>query len=468
MIGVTRPTRRRGRCRPAEPLSLVVLFRRDPEPRFLDKTLALVPSWNRMLLNFNPVSRGLLSLSLLLIFVASQLFWLGRARRLVERWTTSRTAQQLLQIGLVIAYVLLFIYNLSRGELRPTPTHLTVQAVLLDAPFLWWVLASLLAFLVLVVCTILERLARGVVWACRKLIALPARNSSSLSPSRRTFLQQTATVACATPFVAGAYGLFYGRLNLETTHRSIRFARCPKAFEGFRIAQLSDIHIGPFMTSEEVGRYVEIANGLKADLVMLTGDFVTWDPATQGPVVKALAGLRAPFGVFGCLGNHEMWTGTQDSITRLFAARGIRILRQQRAPIAAHGDTLNLIGVDFQTRPGSRSRGKVIARSYLQGIEPLVQPDMVNILLSHNPNSFDRAAELGIDLSLAGHTHGGQVTLEFIHPSLTPSRLITPYVRGWFEKNGAQLYVNRGIGTIAVPVRLGARPEITLFDLTRG
>jgi predicted MPP superfamily phosphohydrolase len=163
-----------------------------------------------------------------------------------------------------------------------------------------------------------------------------------------------------------------------------------------------------------------------------------------------------------------MWTGTQDSITQLFAARGIRILRQQCAAIAAHGDALNLIGVDFQTRPGSRTRGKVIARPYLRGIEPLLQADTVNILLSHNPNSFDRAAELGVDLSLAGHTHGGQVNLEFIHPCLTPSRLITSYVKGWFEKSGAQLYVNRGIGTIGVPARLGARPEITVFELIRG
>ncbi len=416
--------------------------------------------------SFNPISRGLLSVSFLLIFVASQLFWLGRAWRLVERWTTSRAGQRLLQLGLVMVYVLLFAYN-TWGERRSTPTGLTPQALLLDAPFRWWILTSLVAFLILVVFSFLDRLKRIVAWAYRKL--LPAPNSSFVpSPSRRMFLQKTATAACAAPFAAGAYGLFYGRLNLETTHKSISLSRCPKAFGGFRIAQLSDIHIGPFMTSREVSRYVEIANGLKADLVVLTGDFVTWDPATQESVVEALACLRAPFGVFGCLGNHEMWTGTQDSITRLFAARGIRILRQQRAAIAAHGDALNLIGVDFQTRPGSRSRGKVVVRSYLQGIEPLVQPDTVNILLSHNPNSFDRAAELGVDLSLAGHTHGGQVTLEFIHPDLTPSRLITSYVRGWFEKNGSQLYVNRGIGTIGVPLRLGARPEITLFELTRG
>ena len=96
-----------------------------------------------------------------------------------------------------------------------------------------------------------------------------------------------------------------------------------------------------------------------------------------------------------------------------------------------------------------------------------MQPGAVNILLSHNPNTFDRAAELGIDLSLAGHTHGGQVTLEYISPGLSPARLITPYVRGWFKKDNSQLYVNRGIGTIFSPVRFGAPPEITVYELKR-
>jgi hypothetical protein len=106
-------------------------------------------------------------------------------------------------------------------------------------------------------------------------------------------------------------------------------------------------------------------------------------------------------------------------------------------------------------------------QAYLLGVERLMRPDTANILLSHNPNTFDRAAELGIDLSLAGHTHGGQVTLEFIHPSLSPGRLITDYVSGWFQKGSSQLYVNRGIGTIGFPIRLGAPPEITVFELVR-
>jgi hypothetical protein len=104
----------------------------------------------------------------------------------------------------------------------------------------------------------------------------------------------------------------------------------------------------------------------------------------------------------------------------------------------------------------------------LGDIVPLLARDRVNILLSHNPDTFDRAAELGVDLSMAGHTHGGQAALEFISPELAPSRLVTPYVAGWFRKPGGQLYVNRGIGTIGVPIRIGAPPEITIYQLTRG
>jgi len=269
------------------------------------------------------------------------------------------------------------------------------------------------------------------------------------------------------PFVAGAYGMFYERLNLEVSRQRIKIPRLPRAFEGFRIAQLSDLHVGPFMTAKEIRRYVGIANGLKPDLVALTGDFVTWDPSTQSAVVDALAEIKASFGVYGCLGNHEMWAKVEDSITRLFARRGIRILRGERALIKSGGDVINLLGVDYQTRTPMGPRGQRLVREYLQGVRSLMAPDTANILLSHNPNTFDRAAELGIDLSLAGHTHGGQLTLEFVHPDLSPSRLITPYVRGWFEKPGGQLYVNRGIGTIFVPIRFDAPPEITVCELVR-
>lgn len=413
-------------------------------------------------------------LGILAIFIASQLFWFRRLKSFAQRFVSSPVWRERLGGAAVILYLFVFAYNLAWAHLASDATRLTLSAALLDAPFKVWLLGSVLGFFLMCFFWLGDRLVRGAYSLARKLVAATRTAKTSVrsapelaSPSRRLFLERTALVAGSAPFVAGAYGAIYGRTNLEIENRRIQLSRLPRAFEGFRIAQLSDIHIGPFMPADNVLRYVALTNQLKADLIVLTGDFVTWDPDTQEAVVGALAGLKAPFGIFGCLGNHELWTDTEASITALFAERQIRILRQARVEIERGGERLNLIGVDFQSQRGMGPYVAGLVRNYLRGIEPLVAAETVNILLSHNPNTFDRAAELGIDLSLAGHTHGGQVSLEFINKKLSPSALITPYVRGWFTRPGGQLYVNRGIGTIGVPIRFDAPPEITVFELTR-
>ena len=388
------------------------------------------------------------------LFVGSQIYWYVRARTLVKRLAKTTAARVLLTAAGLAVYLAIFGLNSGVFGRRASPTQLTWYDASISAPFAWWVVCSLVAFLLAM-----------LLWPVRRV----ARSAGPLgSPGRRQFLERGASAVVAAPFVAGAYGLFYGRLNLEITRQPIRLARLPKAFAGFRIAQLSDIHIGPFMPEEQIRRYVRIANDLKPDLIALTGDFVTWDPSTQRAVVSALTELRAPFGIFGCLGNHEAWSHTEDSITRMFQEAGIPILRQARVTVATKGESFNLIGVDFETRRHMGPGSERFVRTYLEGAEGLVAPGKVNILMSHNPDTFDRAAELGIDLSLAGHTHGGQVALEFVSPEIAPSRLVTPYVSGWFEKPGGQLYVNRGIGTIGVPIRIGAPPEITVYELTTG
>jgi predicted MPP superfamily phosphohydrolase len=161
------------------------------------------------------------------------------------------------------------------------------------------------------------------------------------------------------------------------------------------------------------------------------------------------------------LGNHEEEVGIEESITSLFAAQDIRILRQERAAIRLGGETLNLIGVDHSIKPRDRDRP-------IDRVKGLVMPNTVNILLTHDPHFFDYP-ELGIDLTLAGDIHGGgQLSLDLVHRGLNLGGLLgVPYVRGWYEKQGAQLYMNRGIGTTGFPIRIGARPEITLFELTR-
>jgi predicted MPP superfamily phosphohydrolase len=157
------------------------------------------------------------------------------------------------------------------------------------------------------------------------------------------------------------------------------------------------------MPADEIRRCVTITNKLKPDLIVMTG--TTSRPCGAGRSGSGAARLRF-HGVFGSLGNHESITDTEESITRLFAAQGIHILRQERATIRLGGDTLNLIGFDDSLLDD-------------KAVEYLVLPGTVNILLSHNPNDFDQAVELGFDLMLAGHTHGGQLSLEFLHRGLS-------------------------------------------------
>lgn len=400
---------------------------------------------------------------ILLLIVVSQLYWAWRGYSFAASRIPSWGRRLAVCGAALAAYALGYQFTFGVWRDRGTPVHLTAKDALLAAPYLWWIASSVVAFLIVVLIAIPRTIVAGVRWI---LAQWRASKPAVHSLPRRLFLERAAAVAVGAPFVAGAYGLLYGRLNLETTAQPIFLPRLPRSFEGFRICQLSDIHIGPYMPADEIRKYVAIANAQKAEMVVLTGDFVTFDASTQHAVVDALRGLRAPFGVYGCLGNHDMWTGVEDSITELLRQAGIRILRGTNVPIASHGESFNLMGVDFQS---ARRFGPSAPVAHLLGnIEGLIDRDRVNILLSHNPDTFDRAAELGIDLSLAGHTHGGQVALEFISPRIAPSRLVTPYVAGLFRKPGGQLYVNRGIGTIFIPIRLGAPPEITVYNLSRG
>lgn len=412
--------------------------------------------------------------AIFLMLIGSQLFWIGGVLDLTKRLVPGSPRRVSIATIAIIAGLFLLAYNLPGGD----SAHLTPRDVLFVMPFSWWFVGSMAAFALVAVFWTVDRTTRAAAWVYRQ-VRSPAAGHAAIptdgpmaqdrpSRTRRQFLKQTAVVVSAVPFAAAGYGLLYGRLDVQITRLRIALTRLPESFEDFRIALLSDFHISPFMTGDDIRRCTTIANGLEPDLVVLIGDFLGDDPTAEGAVVEALSALKARFGVFGCLGNHEIYTETEDSITRLFSAQGIRILRQERAALELHGAMLNLIGVDYQTVPHSRDHGGHVVDRYLSGSEELVMPEMVNILLSHNPNTFDRAAELGIDLTLAGHTHGGQLSLDFVHRSLSLASIQTPYVGGRYAKpGGQQLYVSRGIGTTGLPIRFGSPPEIALLQLVR-
>jgi len=146
--------------------------------------------------------------------------------------------------------------------------------------------------------------------------------------------------------------------------------------------------------------------------------------------IEEVRHLRAPLGVYGCNGNHEIYARAEDLAEKLYQQAGMKLLRRENAVIAYKGAQLNLIGVDYQRErmPSGRKM------QMLDNLEPLVRRDIPNVLLSHNPNSFNRAAELGIELTLSGHTHGGQVKVEILDVSISPAQFITDYIAGLYHR----------------------------------
>lgn len=344
-----------------------------------------------------------------------------------------------------------------------------------------WLVASFFGFLAV-------ESVGAVEWVTNVAARLrPGSVAGGFSPSRRTFFQYAAVLAGGFPFLAATYGFAAGRLRYTIERVDVPVANLPPELDGLRIAQLSDIHIGDYMPPNEIARAVDMANELHPDISFVTGDFVSSEGDPLDACISELSRLRAPLGVWGCNGNHEIYAGVEDDAERLFRGKGMRLLRAANAVVEHNGARFNLLGVDYQRDhmvSGERTRPSAMLRE----IEPLIRRDMPNILLSHNPNSFHRAAELGIELSLAGHTHGGQVKFEIVDHSVSPARLISPFVAGLYRlpipipvaangHNGsvhagnsvqkAALYVNRGLGTFGFPVRIGVPPEITLLTLRR-
>jgi predicted MPP superfamily phosphohydrolase len=312
-------------------------------------------------------------------------------------------------------------------------------------------------------------------------------HSENINHSRRYFFQAAGVIAGAVPFVSATYGFASERFRFYVREVEIPIANLPAALDGLRITQLSDIHIGPYMPVAQVRRAVGMANELSSDLAVITGDFLTGRADPLEDCITELSRLRAPLGVWGCNGNHEVYARAEERSARLFQKFGMKLLRQENAELRWKGSTFNLIGIDYQSQQDTQGDRPPM----LAAIRPLVRRDVPNILLSHNPNTFPCAAELGIELSLAGHTHGGQVRVEILDHRWSPAEFFTPYVAGLYKRplfassdledneipsvrptsslqsRTSSIYVNRGLGTIGAPVRLGVPPEITLITLRR-
>jgi predicted MPP superfamily phosphohydrolase len=285
--------------------------------------------------------------------------------------------------------------------------------------------------------------------------------------SKRDFLSHAARTMTGASIGALAYGTYHENQALETSRLTLTYKGLHPDLVGFRIVQVTDIHAGPFISFDTVSKVVSTANALKPDLIVLTGDYVNNNPAYIPGCLRLLNDLRAPTGVFGVYGNHDYYTGIS-AMRAGFSKTHISMLTDSRRTVKGLEGLVNIIGVDDPMRGwASDAQFENVA-----DIAALAGRDQFNLLLSHRPGIFRVSKALKVDLTLAGHTHGGQIIVPGVgERGLSLARLFLTYTNGLYaadEDSQVRMYVSRGIGTIIAPVRLFCKPEIVEFTLTRG
>ena len=289
--------------------------------------------------------------------------------------------------------------------------------------------------------------------------------------SRRRFLTiGLAAIVCGVSegFLGSAYVTLAEPHWLQVTNSDVHLRNLPPALDGLRVALLSDLHLGPHVSVAYLRRAVAIANELAADLIVVTGDFVSQSADYSAACAGELAALWARYGVFAVLGNHDVWTNA-DQVAANISTAGVQVLRDNRVSMEIERSRVWLVGVeDAGTTGGSFSRFQANWATKATALRVLLEgipPDEPRLLLVHNPDFTEMAPSGKVDLALCGHTHGGQVRLPLIGPLVVPSCFGAKYAAGLVRGPATLVYVSRGVGLTAPPVRFNCRPEIALLRL---
>ena len=425
---------------------------------------------------------------LLVFFVLFNWFAYWAMRRSLAYWIRNADSERRAVLVLRIVFVLLnlpllafFFRTLDLALLRVSTGTLEVVFY----PSTAW-LATVIAFALLAgPVALLWGLYRLLAGQRSRARASSSRNAPALQSdlSRRGFVAGSAGLLIPAFYGIAAYGT-YGTLNdLDiSAERAIAIPNLPRSLEGMTIVQLSDLHTGPYVREKELRRLVDLVNGLKPDLVAITGDILDWDLASLPDAVRGLDGLRSSLGTCAVLGNHDIYADRYSfakghrggvEIAKGVDTIGIRMLRNEVVYLGEGQDRVALMGLDWlsynPTNPDFFSYQQTQTRRQLQRMASEIPPDTPRLLLAHHPDTFLDTGPFNIGLTLSGHTHGGgQVLLGTWHGvPLGIAMLRFKYLSGLYQERGQSLYVNRGIGYLGVPIRINCPPEISRFRLVR-
>jgi predicted MPP superfamily phosphohydrolase len=295
-------------------------------------------------------------------------------------------------------------------------------------------------------------------------------------PSRRAFISQVGLALAAIPLSGILYGMWRGKYDFRVIKQTLYFDDLPDAFDGFTIAQISDVHSGSFDNLEKIEYGIDLLNEQNPDLVLFTGDLVNNKAEEMEPWIKSFSRLKGKYGQYSILGNHDYgdyisWDSAehkQANMNRLYEIHeelGFTLMRNENTHIEKDGERIALLGVENWGKPPFPQHGDL--KKTMAGVDA----NAFKVLMSHDPSHFDEEVkhqEEKIHLTLSGHTHGMQFGIEI--PGWikwSPVKYRYPKWAGLYEDLGRYLYVNRGFGYLAFPGRVGIWPEITLIELKK-
>lgn len=294
--------------------------------------------------------------------------------------------------------------------------------------------------------------------------------------SRKKFLSQVGIITASLPFVSLLFGVMKGRFAFSKRYTKLSFPNLPDSFEGLKIVQISDLHLGSLNSNyEEMQQAVDIINGENPDIICFTGDLVNNFYEETIGWEKVFNKLNARLGKYSIMGNHDYgdyskWPSPEAKAANLRNIKiahkrlGFKLLNNQSLTIEYNDDKIAMVGVENWGHPPFPRYGD------LKKAQKNIQDIPFKILMTHDPDHWDAEVvpESDIDLTLAGHTHGMQFGLEFKGFQWSPAKYKFKRWAGLYQRGKQFLYVNRGLGYLGMPARVGMPPEITIIELTRG